>query len=841
MSSRRPNQYRVSPMITADSVYYALSHRQAGDPEYQKAVIRSYVDVKMARGKTRVEASLKLETLEREYPNLAPAFHAVRAEFGLPPSRVLRPLPTSTPPSSLGRATTSTTSRPSNARASTGASSTGSTPLRRTATAPRPAPTQQAVENGEELPPPPYTRTDPEPDSTRLLQERLAAGAEASAHLASTTSTPAPTTAYAPPAGSPPQSRPATVYAAPPSPTPRRPSQPPQQSRPFSPDAQPSDEEGARAWEESQLEEAKRLSLAAQREQEELDEAVRLSLAEAERQAFEQSRNGEADELNSRRVSSYNPQPVAEGSNHRRVISDAGANGRPDVQGLNDGVQNMSMAGGVPGAWNFGESSQGHADLLGEDEEHLPPPTLTPSKTGAGTSMQSKNPFLSIQEQEEIDAGSGEPGYMGDADFASLEFPAGESSGNGEMTTPTLANTKDLPQNLSPSQAYGFSQQFNLAQKSSGTSLRSSAGSARTQVNYQTPSNSPPQTKALQPPPPEEEIYAPPPGPPPPHLRIDAPAPRLPPRKEIIASPTVPVTSDEPSTGSRARRPLPRPTSIGAQGRVVSGALPPEMIPPSSAGWPSQVPGGTADAIGARNDVVSPTIPVVNGEDPLEMLKEYDTVFLVDDSASMAGERWEQARAALMGVADIASRYDQDGVDLYFLNSKRVGKELRGASEVEDVFAGLIPKGNTPTGARLELILREYMTRLERYTGSGPMSPGLNSPGQTQLGEGEEVRPMNLIVITDGAPTDDPASVLIAVAKRLDRGDYPLSQIGVQFLQIGNDPEAREALQELDDGLAATHGVRDMVDTVLFSGEEMTANLIIKALLGGINRRLDRR
>lgn len=74
-------------------------------------------------------------------------------------------------------------------------------------------------------------------------------------------------------------------------------------------------------------------------------------------------------------------------------------------------------------------------------------------------------------------------------------------------------------------------------------------------------------------------------------------------------------------------------------------------------------------------------------------------------------------------------------------------------------------------------------------------------------------------------------------------------------MQIGNDSdvshficdrilltyEAREALQELDDNLAETHGVRDIVDTVPFTGEGMTAELIIKTLLGGINRRLDRR
>lgn len=122
----------------------------------------------------------------------------------------------------------------------------------------------------------------------------------------------------------------------------------------------------------------------------------------------------------------------------------------------------------------------------------------------------------------------------------------------------------------------------------------------------------------------------------------------------------------------------------------------------------------------------------------------------------MAGERWNQARQALMGVAEMAAPYDEHGVDVYFLNSKRVGKELRSDSDVQDLFAGLEPRGATPyvqpplrtqiwlmtrTGIRLEAILRDYMTRLER---SQITSPGL------EAGQNEHVKPMNLIVVTDG-------------------------------------------------------------------------------------------
>jgi Mg-chelatase subunit ChlD len=115
------------------------------------------------------------------------------------------------------------------------------------------------------------------------------------------------------------------------------------------------------------------------------------------------------------------------------------------------------------------------------------------------------------------------------------------------------------------------------------------------------------------------------------------------------------------------------------------------------------------------------------------MLREYDTIFLIDDSTSMKGERWHQAQAAIMGVVEQAVMYDDDGIDVFFLNSKRVGKGLGSRDDVEELFAGLEPKGATPTGLRIESILRDYMSRLERATA-----------------DGETVRSMNLIVVTDG-------------------------------------------------------------------------------------------
>jgi hypothetical protein len=55
---------------------------------------------------------------------------------------------------------------------------------------------------------------------------------------------------------------------------------------------------------------------------------------------------------------------------------------------------------------------------------------------------------------------------------------------------------------------------------------------------------------------------------------------------------------------------------------------------------------------------------------------------------------------------------------------------------------------------------------------------------------------------------DDPESVIVTAAKRLDARHFLLSQIGIQFVQIGDDPKATDALRELDENLANVHGIR---------------------------------
>jgi len=219
-------------------------------------------------------------------------------------------------------------------------------------------------------------------------------------------------------------------------------------------------------------------------------------------------------------------------------------------------------------------------------------------------------------------------------------------------------------------------------------------------------------------------------------------------------------------------------------------------------------------------------------EDQLLQLKKYDTVIIVDDSSSMAGALWWEAKEALTQLAELAARYDEDGIDVHFLNSTKRGVGL-GAAQVKQLFDQVDPDGITPTGEKLEELLLDYLLKLEHAKSQA------EATGDSSLLH--QVKPVNFLVITDGAPSDDPETVIVTAAQRLDDGKFPISQVGIQFVQIGSDPAATEALRELDDDLAGKYRCRDIVDTTPYTGSSLDAVTLTKALLGGINRRVDRR
>ncbi|KAJ7828152.1 hypothetical protein B0H14DRAFT_2812566 [Mycena olivaceomarginata] len=234
-------------------------------------------------------------------------------------------------------------------------------------------------------------------------------------------------------------------------------------------------------------------------------------------------------------------------------------------------------------------------------------------------------------------------------------------------------------------------------------------------------------------------------------------------------------------------------------------------------------------------------------ENALQQLTRYDTVILVDDSGSMTTAvrknktRWNEAGEALATLAETAQLYDKDGIDIYFLNNK---------TEAHNIKVYSLPAGATPTGERLDQILKPHLLILEDAQIKPDGTPIDKNSGQI-------IKAINFIVITDGASTDDPKYTIIDAATRLkDLRNLSLTQVSLSlafryecdvidldrnpFVQIGNDPGATRALQELDDDLAKDKNIRDIVDTTPYSMlNPLTSNGLIKVLLGGINRRYD--
>jgi uncharacterized protein YegL len=215
-------------------------------------------------------------------------------------------------------------------------------------------------------------------------------------------------------------------------------------------------------------------------------------------------------------------------------------------------------------------------------------------------------------------------------------------------------------------------------------------------------------------------------------------------------------------------------------------------------------------------------------DDQYAFLKSFDTIFLIDDSGSMAGRSWRETGKALETITPICTERDADGIDIFFLNhpDSSLYKNVTTAGTVIEIFQTVRPGGATPTGQRLQKILKPYLQRYEKNP--------------------ETTKPINIIVITDGEPSDDVETPIISAAKKLDKLDAPGWQVGIQFFQVGNEAGARDALKQLDDGLREASGdddLRDIVDTVPFMGDddsELTGAGIMKVVLGSVNRRLDR-
>jgi hypothetical protein len=210
----------------------------------------------------------------------------------------------------------------------------------------------------------------------------------------------------------------------------------------------------------------------------------------------------------------------------------------------------------------------------------------------------------------------------------------------------------------------------------------------------------------------------------------------------------------------------------------------------------------------------------------LQHLQNVDIAVIVDDSTSMleksmtdggiARSRWEELKDIVERVASVGSIYDDDGIQVHFLNRPTTLHHITPEKLplLRDAF-GPAPNGRTMIGERMRQVIHEYK-------------------GNKQL---------LLLVATDGEPSDEPTvlAVLSQLAAKGVRVNFLLCTEDDDVVRKYNrwDAEFGDLVDVTDDYYTERKQIRDMMGTseVRFS----RGDHVVKALVGAMDSSLDRK
>jgi hypothetical protein len=208
------------------------------------------------------------------------------------------------------------------------------------------------------------------------------------------------------------------------------------------------------------------------------------------------------------------------------------------------------------------------------------------------------------------------------------------------------------------------------------------------------------------------------------------------------------------------------------------------------------------------------TIPA---ENKFSSLHDCKTVLIIDDSKSMSKpvekepgspmSRWDYLIESLRYFGDIPAKINDDGIDIYFLvDGAKDDKEVRSCQRLLEILASINTQSSGPSSLDKVLweVLHAYLNNYrEFYYKKKYASTSSSTPTPKRL---------NVIVITDGESEDqeEVEATLVRTARELPILEMPPLQIGIQFLQIGDNKGVNAWLNVLDDKLKYLYGIRDV-------------------------------
>ena len=194
-----------------------------------------------------------------------------------------------------------------------------------------------------------------------------------------------------------------------------------------------------------------------------------------------------------------------------------------------------------------------------------------------------------------------------------------------------------------------------------------------------------------------------------------------------------------------------------------------------------------------------------------------DYVLVLDRSGSMSDPvrsgssqtRWDAAQEATLAVARECAKLDPDGIDVYTFGTKFQRFQNTTPDKVGEIFNQVSPAGGTDFVPVLSDVFAEHFKKA--------------------------ARPTTVLVVTDGAPSEGPAGqaalakLIVATSNKLEAD----AELAVQFIQIGQDPNATTFLRKLDDDLVKAGAKYDIVDSK--TSEDLENMTITQMLLAAVN------
>ncbi|KAJ9611408.1 hypothetical protein H2200_004592 [Cladophialophora chaetospira] len=197
------------------------------------------------------------------------------------------------------------------------------------------------------------------------------------------------------------------------------------------------------------------------------------------------------------------------------------------------------------------------------------------------------------------------------------------------------------------------------------------------------------------------------------------------------------------------------------------------------------------------------------------------SVFLIDDSASMKSN-WDEVLNLLGILAYTLKGFDEDGTEVRFTMSDSHYR-AKNTTTLSHYVKKIQPSGTSDIEHSLRRIVEPYLQKAS-HTSQIPKRFLTERP----------TRPLSIYVFTDGVwgPKSDPSGLLTTLTKKLQDPEIAYRDVGIQFIQFGNDQRGAERLKLLDNELSRGLGL-DIVDTEHSDGN------VLKMLLGSINEEYD--